>query len=354
MLADCDPQRLPSAIAEEAMRELSAGGACFYFAGPDRRLYPAASAGEATAPLVEIPSPRLLLERSRIVLPIASGERLLGVVVIERAAFETQDADRAALFGAQVRQVLEHRELLQRVAGAERLAGIGQLASGVSHEINNPVACVISAITALHAELGDLDSLAPGPEREARLSEMREILADCNQGALRIRDLARDLRSLSRGPDSSPALADVKEAVASALRVTGAHLKRCAQVKTELQPDLMVACSPGKLSQVLINLLLNAVQAMEGRSGAANEICVCARAEGERITISVSDNGPGVKPEHLPRMFEAFFTTRRGATGLGLSLAREIVEQRGGQMKVASVYGEGATFTLELDRAPDP
>lgn len=335
------------------MRELLGEGACFYFPAADRRLYLAATVGATTTPLVEIPSPRLMLERSRIVLPIASGERLLGVVVIERPVFEAHDAERAALFGAQVREVLEHREQLQRVAGAERLAGIGQLASGVSHEINNPVACVISAITALHAELGELDSIPPGPERDERLKEMKEILTDCNQGALRIRDLARDLRSLSRGPQSSPAQAEVGESVASALRVTGAHLKRCAQVKTALEPGLLAACAPGKLSQVLINLLLNAVQAMEGRSGAANELRVSARAQGEQIIIEVADNGPGIAPEHLPRMFEAFFTTRRGATGLGLSLSRELVEHHGGRLKVASVFGEGATFTVELNRAPD-
>jgi CheY-like chemotaxis protein len=251
---------------------------------------------------------------------------------------------------------------------SERLAAIGQLAASVAHEINNPLACVLANQGFLRSgldELGRKLDLAaganagkaaggPGKERAAAeiLDELRQVLTDAAEGAASVRNIVRDMRALARS-DDSPTEVDINEAIRSALRVTRAEIRHHAKVTTELGADVEVMGNGGRLSQVFINLLVNAAQAIEEKSGVGGEIVVTSRRKADDVIVDVSDSGPGINPASLARLFEPFFTTKgsTAGTGLGLSISRDIVRRYGGELRAVSTLGQGATFMVTLPAA---
>ncbi len=404
ILAASEPQRLPEVIVDVAIKVMAADDVSLMLPGPDNGLYIAHSRGlppehrteviafgERVAGRVAASRQPALISaglatdprfadvqsfgrvHSSIVYPLVRGERLVGVLNISRAAnarpFRKQDVERASVLASQVLLALENRGLLHQVAASERLAAVGQLASGVAHEINNPVACVLAGLAYLRDRLEDLsrlDSLlAEGADLEALRScrdrlggkafmgEVRQAVGEAEEGAIRIRDIVRDMRSLGRGEDEKPATVDLNDAIRSALRLANAEIRFRATVVARLGPDVQILGSAGRLSQVFVNLIVNAAQAIGERPGQRSEIVVTSRRSGDRVVAEVSDSGPGIRPEHLPRLFETFFTTKEAATGtgLGLSISREIVRRHGGELKVQSSFGSGATFTLDFPAA---
>ena len=158
---------------------------------------------------------------------------------------------------------------------------------------------------------------------------------------------------LARADTDSYALVDVEEAVRSALRVSASALRVCTEVKAQVQPRLYVTGSVGRLSQVFINLLVNAAQAMESLPAPRRTLSVQGGVEGHEAVVEVVDTGPGIPRENLERIFEPFFTTKapgRG-TGLGLSIARDLVRKQGGTLSVASEPDAGTRFTVRLPLA---
>ena len=404
ILSTEDAQRLPGLIIDIAMRVMAADDVSLMLPGSDGKLYIVESHGitpelqvEALASGARVASrvatsrePALIQNdlaadprfadlqsfnrvRSSIVYPLIAGERLVGVLNINRVStprpFRKQDLERASVLASQVFLALENRRLLQSVATSERLAGIGQLAAGVSHEINNPVACVLANHAFLRDRLGefarfdalfdagaDLPTLRRSREElggSAFVAEVREVLGEAEEGATRIRDIVRDMRSLARNDEEKATIVDLNETIRSALRVAGAEIRHRATVVTEFGADVDVLGSAGRLSQVFVNLLVNAAQAIGERAGQSNQIRVVTRREGDRVVAEVSDTGPGILPGHLPRLFEAFFTTKGATTGtgLGLSISRDIVRRCGGELRVESPPGQGAKFSLELPAA---
>jgi two-component system, NtrC family, sensor kinase len=285
---------------------------------------------------------------SSIVFPLFAGERLVGVLNLGRRGgrpFCALDLERASILGAQVLLALENTRLLRDTVAAERLAGMGELVAGVAHEINNPVAFVLSNLAFAHEEL-----VARG---DPRLAEICDSITEARDGALRIRDLVRDLMGLARADADSYALVDLEEAVRSALRVSASALRVCTEVKAQVQPRLYVTGSVGRLSQVFINLLVNAAQAMEPLPPPRRTLTVQGGVQGSEAVVEVADTGPGIPREYLERIFEPFFTTNapgRG-TGLGLSIARDLVRKQGGSLSVASEPERGTRFTVRLPLA---
>jgi two-component system, NtrC family, sensor kinase len=158
---------------------------------------------------------------------------------------------------------------------------------------------------------------------------------------------------LARADTDSYALVDLEEAVRSALRVSASALRVCTQVKAQVQPRLYVTGSVGRLSQVFINLLVNAAQAMEPLPPLRRTLTVQGGVQGSDAVVEVADTGPGIPREHLERIFEPFFTTKapgRG-TGLGLSIARDLVRKQGGSLSVSSEPDAGTRFTVRLPLA---
>ncbi len=249
-----------------------------------------------------------------------------------------------------VEDVTERKELEARLALADRMASLGTLAAGVAHEINNPLSYVVGNLAFVREALAA--GAATPPEA---LTQARQALDEANEGAARVRQIVGDLRALSRSGEDRREPVDVGAAVRSAANVAAGVLRPCAALRLELDPTPPVLGDPARLGQVFLNLLVNAGQAIgEGRPE-ANAITVRTAIEPDgRVRVEVSDTGPGIPPEVLPRIFAPFFTTKPAGqgTGLGLAICQQAVEGMGGVMEARSRPGEGATFTLLLPPAP--
>jgi signal transduction histidine kinase len=206
----------------------------------------------------------------------------------------------------------------QRLAQQDRLSSIGLLASGIAHEINNPLE-------------GIANWLAVGDAGRAR------------EGLERIRGIAKDLLSFARrDPGDGPA--DVKACVARALDLARyAQVFRAVEVEDMVPGALQVAAPARLLEQVLLNLLLNAGAVMKD----PRRVRVEAVRNGTTVRIAVADTGPGIAPADLPRLFDPFFT-RTGGTGLGLCVSHGMVRACGGDLRARNAPGGGAVFTVEL------
>jgi signal transduction histidine kinase len=272
------------------------------------------------------------------------------------------------------RDVGEQRRLYARLVQADKLAAVGILASGVAHEINNPTAFVTSNLSELRryvqsyeSAFSELSAIALEAGRADRVSavlhrpevafarrEAQSALGESLTGMERIRQIVTNLRSLARrdqaGEPTQPVeLSDVVDAVVR----TAAQDLRAAHARVEVQDRVAVMGHRGELVDVVLNLVVNAIQARE--PSRPNHITVELKREGPYAVVRVSDTGRGIPPTHVKRLFEPFFTTKAPGegTGLGLSLARNIVLAHGGAIDVATQVGEGTTFTVRLPAIDD-
>ncbi|HET9451349.1 MAG TPA: ATP-binding protein [Aggregicoccus sp.] len=269
------------------------------------------------------------------------------------------------------RDVTGEKHLERKLRESERLAALGQLASGAAHEINNPLGFVISNLRSLGGHLEELGSAASGlraaaqarPEELSRalarvdLEEMRlqlreglEMVSESLEGAMRVAEIVRGLRELSRLQVESTEPTSVDASVGRALR---AELGESAHgVRLELQARGRARVSPLHLDQALGHVLRNARQAV--RPG--QQITVRSRDERGSVLLEVEDQGCGIAAEHLHRVFEPFFSTRgvRGGIGLGLTAAYGIVQRHGGSIELRSTPGRGTTVSIRLPRVELP
>jgi len=180
-----------------------------------------------------------------------------------------------------------------------------------------------------------------------------QSVKDGKEGAERIRDIAKDLRVLSRKDAPDMVCIDLNEAIRGAMRVARLSMGKSVELRSHLYPGMWVMALERRLSQVFVNLLVNAAQAVSNEGGEARWVDVTTGLRDEWVVASVSDCGPGIPPELMRRIFEPFFTTKPGesGTGLGLSISREIVEKHGGLISVDSTIGKGTTFEIKLPLA---
>jgi signal transduction histidine kinase/CheY-like chemotaxis protein len=252
--------------------------------------------------------------------------------------------------------VTAERMARSRLLQADRLATVGLLAAGVAHEINNPAAFMLLGLDLLQKTLAAHPAGSPIPETVASL------IADLRDTSRRIVDIARDLRTFASpaGGRNTPSLVDVTRSIESALTITRAQIMEKANVEKDLEPDLpAVAMEEGRLGQVLVNLLMNAAQAVaEGKRLRGGEgidkVRVTAHTDADQVVITIADTGPGVRPELVDRIFAPFYTTKQQdhGTGLGLAISKTLVEGASGTLTVESP-GDlgGAAFTIRLPRA---
>ena len=248
-------------------------------------------------------------------------------------------------------EVLERTEERDRVQVAlvesERHASLGRLAAGVGHEINNPLAYL-----RLNIEL-----IGEWTAAHERSEEVRESIESALDGADRIRRVVDALRAYARASTGERRPLSVQGFVQSALRVAGHHLRPVARVDTAFEPSPTVLGDEPKLVQVLINLLTNAAQSLSDRPPGEGVIMVRtgAMADGGAV-IEVEDNGAGISAADLPRLAEPYFSTRsgHGGAGLGLFLARGIVQQHGGRIEFESEKGKGTKVRVILPPAKEP
>jgi len=259
-----------------------------------------------------------------------------------------------------VRDVTEERDRELRRLQSEKLASIGMLAAGVAHEINNPASFVLANIDALASVLRRLDDTLRNDKVYAKNGGLANILFDAmtvvqesKEGMARIHRIARDLRSFSRVDDDANALSDVNAAVDSALTMLRSELRYRAVVEKSLRSTHLVRASAARLGQVFLNLLLNAAHALAELHPRRNRLYIRSRDEDGHVVVEVEDNGPGISPENMPRIFESFFTTKPPelGTGLGLPISRDIVRRSGGELTAESEPGRGAVFRVRLPAA---
>ncbi|HEX3901555.1 MAG TPA: ATP-binding protein [Polyangia bacterium] len=256
-----------------------------------------------------------------------------------------------------VRDATDEREREIGRLQAEKLASIGLLAAGVAHEINNPAAFVLANIEALTGHLRLVEERLRDPDAEgaraglsALLFEANVILQESKEGMARIHRIVRDLGSFSHSDEETSVPMNVNLAIDSALGMLRNELKYRARVERQLGASRLVRASAARLGQVFLNLILNAAQALDEAGSKRNVVTVRSFDDGPEVVVEISDNGPGIAAEILPRIFESFFTTKpRGmGTGLGLPISLGIVRTLGGEIIVDSRPGKGATFRVRL------
>jgi two-component system NtrC family sensor kinase len=246
-----------------------------------------------------------------------------------------------------VRDMTEERTLAEQLLQREKLAAVGQLVSGVAHELNNPLAGIMA-----FSQLMLAMSSASSPDQQ-------DALVTIHKEAKRAAKIVSNLLIFARQRHPERTDADLNQVLQDTLELRRYSLRtHQIEVETDYDPELPLTWADAfQVQQVILNLLTNAEQALRHHQG-EKRITLRTRREGEFIVASVTDTGPGIPAEELDQIFNPFFTTKPvgEGTGLGLSISDAIIREHGGQIRVSSKVGEGATFTVELPivHAPAP
>ena len=250
-----------------------------------------------------------------------------------------------------VRDVTARREAEAAMQQSERLTSLGMLAAGVAHEINNPMTYVLGNLEHL-SELAQEGALKIDAAAEVDLGL---CLADCTHGARRVIEIVSDLRALSQPQQGEAAVASTLQTIEICLRMAQSQIRHRAEVVRKFPTeDLWLGINSQRLSQVVLNLILNAVQAMEVSKAPTNKLTVAVRRRSDgRGEVSVGDTGSGMTFEVAQRIFDPFFTTKGTGvgTGLGLSICHSIVTGAKGEILVESELGKGTCFRIVLPLA---
>jgi signal transduction histidine kinase len=256
---------------------------------------------------------------------------------------------------AEAKELLSNQE--ESLLQADK--SVGQLASGITHEINNPLAYVTSNVNQLESYFHTLvaaleqqiEDSPVSPELARELKVLREdypeLFEEVGEGLQRIGKIVANVKRFARKNARERALSDINQEIRATLRLLEKQLNPNTRLETRLGDLPLVSCNAGEVGQVLINLILNADQALPRDGG---EITMSASVEGKCIVLTVADSGKGIEADVIERIFDPFFTTKPvgEGTGLGLSVSYGIIEDHGGQISVASEPGKGTTFTVVL------
>ena len=241
------------------------------------------------------------------------------------------------------RDVTERKRLQHRLVEHDRLAALGTLSAGVAHEINNPLTYATLGLQRVERTLA-ASALPP-----ATLEQVRGQLREIEHGISRIASITRGLRTFARPDDAPPGAVSMADVVERSLRMVDNDLRHRARLVRTISDTAPVTGNASRLEQVVVNLLLNAIQSLRPERS-SNEIEVVLLQRGGAVILTIRDTGRGIPAAIRDRVFEPFFTTRAvgDGMGLGLSVCRTLIEGFGGTITVASVEGEGTTMTVSL------
>ncbi|MEO6677101.1 MAG: ATP-binding protein [Pseudomonas sp.] len=269
------------------------------------------------------------------------------------------------------REIDERKQLESQLVQSEKLASLGQLAAGVAHEINNPIGFISSNLGCLDGYFKQLQEMLDAyrgaeaaitsPEVIERLKVLRErveleflrediplLIKESKDGINRVGQIVKDLKDFSRVDSNQEwQWANLQQGIESTLNIVANELKYKADVVKHYQVLPEIECLPSQINQVIMNLIVNASQAIGTERGI---ITLSTGLEGETVWVEVADTGSGIEPQTLQKIFDPFFTTKPigQGTGLGLSLSYGIVKKHRGEISVRSVVGTGTTFRVEL------
>ena len=276
----------------------------------------------------------------------------------------------------ELQEAYDHLKQAQaQLLQGEKMAAIGQLAAGVAHEINNPVAFVSSNLNTLGEYLEDLkgfldqndqameslkqlgqpsiqklvtgvDELKDKLDIDFLMEDLTDIVGESKSGIERVRNIVQDLKDFAHVDEAESQFADLNEGIDKTLHLVWNEIKYKATVEKDYGDIPQISCMPRQLNQVFMNLLVNAAQAIE-KDGL---IRIKTYADETNIHIEISDNASGIPEESLTKIFDAFFTTKPvgQGTGLGLSISYSIIQKHGGDIRVESEVGAGTTFFITL------
>lgn len=270
---------------------------------------------------------------------------------------------------------VELKTAQSRVLQQEKMASIGQLAAGIAHEINNPTAFILSnlnslvkycdrynefmaiqaAVIAELAKKGESDTgalLDTMHEKRKNLKldyvmgDTKQLIQESIDGAVRIKKIAQDLKNFSHVDKAEWKMSNINEGLESTINIVWNELKYKAAVRKDYGNIPLIMCNLRQLNQVFLNILINAVQAIEK----VGEIAVKTWHDDDYVSVSISDTGSGIPEDKINRIFEPFYTTKDvgKGTGLGLSITYEIVKKHAGDIMVDSEVGKGTTFTIKI------
>jgi len=285
------------------------------------------------------------------------------------------------MLAARVRNLLRladaerEQQLLQQIAHSEKLAAIGQVAAGVAHEVNNPLSFVLSNLDSLRAYFEDVkavihawrESPDAGQAMEKRvglqqvIDDITPLLDETMHGGRRVRAIVQELKSFSRHDEAPMEPVDLADVARSTLLLTERELSGRATLVKALEPAAIARAPRQKLHQVALNLVVNAMQAVEARPlppGGRHTIELRTRTVGDMAELEIRDTGVGIPDANLKRIFDPFFTTKPVGvgTGLGLSVCALVAERAGGTIEVTSTVGVGSSFTVRIPKVgvPEP
>ncbi len=317
--------------------------------------------------------------RTAFAVPILLRGECLGVLEFFALVPRPTDLDLLEMMGSlasQIGQFIERHQMRARVVQSEKLASLGMLSAGVAHEINNPLAYIgtnlavlerdsrfLLDLVALYEKSGDSPAV-DHPELQRQIcrigaefdlayvrANMGKVILSTRQGVKRVADIVQNLRGFARLDRAEIDQADVNEAISAALEMLRGRLDRFGITVEEHKGELpLVAGSAAQLNQVFLNLLVNAMQAIELTHRGDGRITISTEEKLGEILVEIVDNGCGIPEEHLPRIFTPFFTTKGvgDGTGLGLSITHGIVQDHGGRLQVESIAGQGTCFRVIL------
>ncbi|MDH4568630.1 ATP-binding protein [Pseudomonas sp. BN414] len=304
------------------------------------------------------------------------GERCLGLLLYDTTEFARSNEQLAAALNALGSKQLEQEQLVHKLEKAnaqllqsEKLAAIGQLAAGVAHEINNPIGYVFSNLKTLTGYVNDLLRIVDAVDGVGSLEELQQLkrsleydyirndvealIHESEDGIERVKKIITALKDFSHIEEEAFRAADLHKGFDSTLNLVNNELKYKAEVVREYGELPLVECIPSQINQVVMNLLINAAHAIEG----FGRITLRSGQQGDWVWLEVEDDGKGIDPNILNRIYEPFFTTKPvgKGTGLGLALSYNIVQKHSGRIEVVSQPCHGTRFRVWLPRQqPQP
>lgn len=287
-----------------------------------------------------------------IVILTQAGSETLSLQCLEEGAQEylhKEDLSTLSLRRTLGYAISRHRanDLRLRLEHSDRLACLGQLTAGVAHEINNPATYVLGNLR----QIGEVvDRLIAGDGKPGDLELVADMTKDSRQGIDLIASISRELKFYARDDDDSTEIIDIEELIDNSSTMTLNEIRYRARFEKHIEDVPNIRGSRAKLSQVLVNLLINAAHAIQEGSTQDNSVQILAKQQGDKVIIQVKDTGTGIPKDILKNIFKPYYTTKAHGhgTGLGLSICQEIIENHNGSLTVSSRENIGTTFSIEL------